>query len=237
MFFVCDASDFFFFFFTTVNSELVGTWKASSHGCVRPSSPRSRRIPSNLCDVTHGSRRAPEPGLSWRRHGDRRPPRPPLATSPLLTSSRVTSLLHSTPGCADSRSPVCPDSAGLCLRANFPLSHRHVKAYPPCSSPLTSRPGSVNTSGRKSLSLRSRLFSLSGHSSPSVLLPSSLGAHGWDPCAASPPRQKQEVSLLSHQLRDGPADHCELKVNRISENFILLLFSSLGYHVELCFFN
>lgn len=134
--------------------------------------------------------------LSWGCHEDWQHPQPPLTVSPLLPSSRVVSssiqlqaVLTQSSFCSDSTCVfvrVCERAsvrAWVSLRANFPLSHRHVKAYPPCLSPLTSRPVSVNTQLAKnsSASAADSLFLwLLYPLRPSPLL-SPLWAHNWFP--------------------------------------------------------
>lgn len=132
--------------------------KISLHYMVLTSEPVACSVSSPLpwknCDINNRSWHAPEP----RCHEDCQHPQPPPTVSPLLPSSRVISssiqlqavLTHSSfcPDNTCARACVCVSvcvCARVSLRANFPLSHRHVKAYPPCLSPLTCRPVSVNT--------------------------------------------------------------------------------------------
>lgn len=66
--------------------------------------------------------------MSWGCHEDCQHPRPPLTVSPLLPSSRVIS--SSTPGCTDSVFILSSVRACVCLRANFPLSHKTCQSLP-----------------------------------------------------------------------------------------------------------
>lgn len=126
-------------------------------------------VVSNLSEVINGPSHTPEPGLSWGSSwGPSTSPGDALTSHYVPPSSRDTSTSgRTTPGGADSP-PCCP--VFVCLRANSPLSLRHVRAH----LSVDFSPSKCQHSWQTSLGLRGRLSPSPATPDPRPFTPSCL---------------------------------------------------------------